>query len=133
MFCLLPKHEEGVAMNRLLLLALVSFVLAVGMALPYSDYEEPSNDEMEEVSNDFKAREAETLSDLDWNDEKYFPHGKEDDEEDGDDDDYYEDEEDENDEEDDNNPLTNPLKKSSDPFIRFRKIFRRFRRRIFGR
>ena len=75
-------------------------------------------------------------SDLDWNDEKYFPHGKEDDEEDGDDDDYYEDEEDEedeNDEEDDNNPLTNPLKKSSDPFIRFRKIFRRFRRRIFGR
>ena len=69
---------------------------------------------------------------MDWNDEKYFPHGKEDDEEDGDDDDYYEDEEDEedeNDEEDDNNPLTNPLKKSSDPFIRFRKIFRRFRRR----
>ena len=62
MFCLLLKHEEGVAMNRLLLLALVSFVLAVDLALPYSDYEEPSNDEMEEVSNDFKAREAETLS-----------------------------------------------------------------------
>ena len=48
-------------MNRLLL-ALVSFVLAVGMALPYSDYEEPAiNDEVEEVSNDFKAKEAETL------------------------------------------------------------------------
>ena len=71
---------------------------------------------------------------MDWDDEKYFPHGKEDeDDEDVDDDDYEENEEDENDEEDDNNPLTNPLKKSSDPFIRFRKIFRRFRRRIFGR
>ena len=67
-------------------------------------------------------------SDLDWDDEKYFPHGTkdEDDEEDGDDDDYEEDVEDE---EDENNPLTNPLKKSSDPFIRFRKAFRRFRRR----
>ena len=47
MFCLLLKHEEGVAMNRLLLLALVSFVLAVDLALPYSDYEEPAiNDEV---------------------------------------------------------------------------------------
>ena len=69
-------------------------------------------------------------SDLDWNDEKYFPHEKEDkdDQEDGDDDDYEEDEEDENDGEDDNNPFIDPLKKSSDPFIRFRKVFRRFRR-----
>ena len=48
-------------MNRLVLLAVIGFVLAVGLALPYSDYGEPSNDEMEEVSNDFKAKEAETL------------------------------------------------------------------------
>ena len=77
-------------------------------------------------------------SDLDWNDEKYFPHEKEDedDEEDDDDDDYKEDEEDENDEEDDNNPLIDPLKKSSDPFVRFRRVFRRGGlrfRRFFGR
>ena len=67
-------------------------------------------------------------SDLDWDDEKHFPHGTEDedDEEDGDDDAYEEDVEDE---EDENNPLTYPLKKSSDTFIRFRKVFRRFRRR----
>lgn len=48
---------------------------------------------------------------------------------DGIDDDYEENKKDENDEEDDNNPFTNPLKKSSDPFIRFRKIFRCFYRR----
>ena len=58
---MLPRHEEDVAMNRLVLLAVIGFVLAVGLALPYSDYGEPSNDEMEEVSNDFKAKEAETL------------------------------------------------------------------------
>ena len=68
---------------------------------------------------------------MDWDDEKHFPHGTEDedDEEDSDDDDYEEDVEDEEDGEDENNPLTNPLKKSSDPFIPFRKVFRRFRRR----
>ena len=49
-------------------------------------------------------------SDLDWNDEKHCPHGKEDDKEDGDDGDYEEDDEDENDEEDDSNPLNNPLR-----------------------
>ena len=65
-------------------------------------------------------------SDLDSDDEKYFPHGKEDedDDEDGDDDDYEEDED-----EDDDNPLTNPLKKSSDPFFQLRKALRRRRRR----
>ena len=47
-------------MNRLVLLALVGFVLAIGLALPYSDDEDPiTNGEIEEVSNDFKAKEAE--------------------------------------------------------------------------
>ena len=59
---MLPRHEEDVAMNRLVLLALVGFLLAVSLGLPYSDDEDPgTNDEMEEVSNDFKAKEAETL------------------------------------------------------------------------
>ena len=47
-------------MNRLVLLALVGFVLAIGLALPYSDDEVPV-EEVEEVSNDLKAKEAETL------------------------------------------------------------------------
>ena len=63
---------------------------------------------------------------MDWDDEKYFPFGKEDEDDDeigdDDDDDYEEDEEDED--EDDDNLLTYPLKKSSDTFFRFRKIFR---------
>ena len=54
---MLPRHEEDVAMNRLVLLALVGFLLAVSLGLPYSDDEDP----LEEVSNDFKAKEAETL------------------------------------------------------------------------
>ena len=59
---MLPRHEENVAMNRLVLLALVGFVLATSLALPYSeDEDQVTNDEMEEVSNDFKAKEAETL------------------------------------------------------------------------
>ena len=68
---------------------------------------------------------------MDWDDEKYFPHETEDEdyEEDGDDDDYEDDVEDEEDEEDESNPLTNPLKESLDTFIRFRKVFRRFRHR----
>ena len=60
---------------------------------------------------------------MDWDDGEYFPDGKEDEEDKEDDDD------DDDDVEDDENPLTNPLKKSSDPFVRFRKIIRRFRRR----
>ena len=51
--------EDG-AMNRLVLLALVGFVLAIGLALPYRDDEDPvTNGEIEEVSNYFKAKEAE--------------------------------------------------------------------------
>ena len=50
-------------MNRFVLLTLVGFVLAIGLALPYSDDEDQvTNDEMEDVSNDFKARKAEILS-----------------------------------------------------------------------
>jgi len=68
-------------------------------------------------------------NDLDWDDEKYFPDGKEDEDDEEDDDDDDNDNDDKGDERENNNPLSNPLKKSSDPFIRFWKIFRRFRRR----
>ena len=47
-------------MKRLVLLALVGFMLAISLALAYSEDEDPAaNDEMKEVSNYFKAKEAE--------------------------------------------------------------------------
>ena len=47
-------------MNRLVLLALLGFVLAIGLALPYStDEDETTYGEMNEVPNDLKAEEVE--------------------------------------------------------------------------
>lgn len=57
---MLPRDEEDVAMNRLFLLALVGFVLAIGLALPFSEDEDKTSDnEMKEIPNDFKAEDAE--------------------------------------------------------------------------
>ena len=57
---MLPRNEEDGVLNGLVLLGLVGFVLAIGLALPYRDDEDPvTNGEIEEVSNDFKAKEAE--------------------------------------------------------------------------
>ena len=57
---MLPINEEDVVMNRLVLLALLGFVLAIGLALPYStDEDETTYGEMNEVPNDLKAEEVE--------------------------------------------------------------------------
>lgn len=54
-----PRNEEDVAMNGLVLLAFVGFVLAIGLALPYSDDEDQTiDDEMNEVPNDLTAENA---------------------------------------------------------------------------
>jgi len=39
---LLSRNEEDVAMNRLVLLALVGFALATGLALPYCEDGDPA-------------------------------------------------------------------------------------------
>lgn len=58
-FCLSPRNEEDVAMNGLVLLAFVGFVLAIGLALPYSNDEDQTiDDEMNEVPNDLTAENA---------------------------------------------------------------------------
>ncbi|XP_078377999.1 uncharacterized protein LOC144661169 [Oculina patagonica] len=116
-------------MNKLFLLALVGFVLAIGLALPF-------NEDGDNLSNDLNSEDAER--NLDWDPEDDVDENEDEDYEYDDDDD--DDDDDDQEDEDDDNALSNPLKKSSDPFIRrfvrgrrivrrVRRVFRRFRRR----
>ena len=54
---MLPRHEEDGALNRLVLLGLVGFVLAIGLALPYRDDEDPvTNGEIQALSGVQRSR-----------------------------------------------------------------------------
>ncbi|KAL9966730.1 hypothetical protein ACROYT_G024847 [Oculina patagonica] len=124
-------------MNKLFLLALIGFVLAIGLALPFSEDGDGTS------NNDFKSEDEER--NLNWDaadndvgeDEHDFEENKdnkEDYEDDDDDDDNGEEDE------DDDNSLSNPIEKSSDRQIvrrlfRVRRFFRgtrRFFRRFRG-
>ncbi|KAL9966738.1 hypothetical protein ACROYT_G024855 [Oculina patagonica] len=94
-------------MNKLFLLALVGFVLAIGLALPF-------NEDGDNLSNDLNSEDAER--NLDWDPEDDVDENEDEDYEYDDDDD--DDDDDDQEDEDDDNALSNPLKKSSDPFIR---------------
>ncbi|XP_078377616.1 uncharacterized protein LOC144660752 [Oculina patagonica] len=106
-------------MNKLFLLALVGFVLALGLALPLYENGDQTN-------NDLKSEDA--ARDLNWDAA---------DKEDYDDDDDYDNGEED---EDDDNSFSNPIEKSSDRQIvrrlfRVRRFFRgtrRFFRRFRG-
>ncbi|KAL9966732.1 hypothetical protein ACROYT_G024849 [Oculina patagonica] len=110
--CSPARNEEDFTLNKLFLLALVGFVLATGLALPF-------NEDGDQTSDALKSEDAER--DLHWNPEDDLGEDEnnvdendigenEGGEEDCEDDVDHDDED--QDDEDDDNPLSNSLKKS---------------------
>ncbi|XP_078377610.1 uncharacterized protein LOC144660746 [Oculina patagonica] len=119
-------------MKGLILVALVGFVLAIGLALPFTDDEvEAYEAELKKIGNDITQSNPKLdVGDEDLDEDETDSDGHEEDESD--------DDEDADDEEE--NSLSNPLdkglvEKSSDPILPFlvfrgaRRLVRRFRRR----